>query len=86
MSKFTRLPKHLHDALDASLPPIYPIDLMTGTKNDRINRRLVQVLKTGPVLKSEFCKREGIKIDDLDHAIYSCPALLYEDDGEIGIL
>lgn len=87
MSEFSRMPKTWHDSLDASLPPIYPVQFMTGSLASRVTRRLVYCLRqSSPLNKWEFCKREGIKLATLNSAIHGCEVLLWEDGGEVGLL
>lgn len=87
MSEFFRMPREWHDSLDASLPPIYPIEFMSGTKSDRITRRLGHVLETvKSIRKGAFCKAEGISIVDLNGALdkKSFSLKVWEDDRSIG--
>jgi uncharacterized protein YkuJ len=89
MSTFFRMPKSWHDSLDASLPPIYPIDFMTGTKAQKIIRRLSHVLETVSVIKKwDFCKREGIDLIDLNSAMNnkSFALKIWEDGNKIGAI
>jgi hypothetical protein len=86
MSQFFRIPREWHNSLDASLPPVYPVDFMPGSKNARISRRLVHCLGiNSPLKKWEFCKTEGITLATLNSAIHACPALLWEDGGQVGL-
>lgn len=86
MSEFFRMPAQWHDEIDRALPQALPVDLLGGTKMERINKRVARALLDGPVHKWRFSVKEGIKYRELDTALVNYPGVLWDDMGYIGTM